>query len=131
MEMMLKTAGITAVTVVLYLVLNKQGKEFGTVLSLLVSFAIALTALNCLKPVLDFLMKLQQIGNLDSDFVRILLKAAGIGIVSQMAVLVCQDAGNSALARTVSMLAVALILLLSLPLFHNLLDMLQEILSKV
>lgn len=61
----------------------------------------------------------------------LLLKAVGIGLVSQIAGAVCTDAGNGALARQLQLLGNAAILYLSLPLFSGLLELLQEILGEL
>ena len=70
-------------------------------------------------------------GGLDSGTLRILLKAVGIGLVSEIAALVCADAGNSSLGKTVQLLGSAVILWLSLPLFTMLIELLQRIMGAL
>ena len=61
----------------------------------------------------------------------ILLKAVGIGLVSEIAGLVCNDAGNGSLGKTLQMLGSAVILYLSLPIFTAMLELIREILREL
>lgn len=61
----------------------------------------------------------------------ILLKAVGIGLVSEIAGLVCTDAGNGSLGKTLQMLGSAVILYLSLPIFTAMLELIREILREL
>ena len=117
--------------VILCLTLGKQGKELGTLLTMAVCSMICAVAMSYLKPVMDFVEQLEITGNLDGDLIAILLKAAGIGFLSEIACLVCSDAGNSALGKSVQILGTGVILWLSIPLFQELLELLGRILGGV
>ena len=84
-----------------------------------------------LEPVLDFLRELETLGDLQGDMLGILLKAVGIGLVSEIAGLVCTDAGNGSLGKTLQMLGSAVILYLSLPIFTAMLELIREILREL
>ena len=116
--------------VVLILMLSSR-KEMGTLLSLAVCCMVAVIALSYLSPVIDFLGTLEQLGGLDGDLVETLLKAVGIGMLSELAGLVCNDAGNASLGKAVQLLGTAVILWLSLPLLTALTELLQSILGEL
>lgn len=121
-----------AVMLALLLILMQQnGKEMGTLLSLAVCCMVAVVALSYLRPVLDFLATLEALGNLDGDLVGTLLKATGIGMLTEIASMVCNDAGNASMGKTVQLLGTAVILWLSLPLFTALVELLQSILGEI
>ena len=80
---------------------------------------------------LDFLRELEALGDLQGDVLGILLKAVGIGLVSEIAGMVCSDAGNGSLGKTLQMLGSAAILYLSLPVFSALLELVREILREI
>ena len=92
---------------------------------------VAAAAGQFIQPVIEFLNTLQQVGNLDSAYLGILLKVVGIGLLSEVAALVCADAGNATLGKTLQMLAACVILWLSIPLLGSLLDLIQDILGEV
>ena len=124
------TAGIL-LTVVLTLMLNKQSKDMATVLMLAALCMVIVAALSFLQPVLDFLDKLQQLGNLDSDVIRIVFKTVGVGMIGEIAGTICCDSGNSALGKGIQMLTVCVILWLSMPLMESLIDMVTDILGDI
>ena len=128
MDIFLKAAIGVLVTLVLCLVLAKQGKDLATLLALAVCCMVLTAAMTYFRPVLDFFQKLETMGNLDHDLVKTLLKAVGIGLLSEITGLVCADAGNSAMGKTLQILASVVILTLSLPIFTQLLELIETIL---
>ena len=116
--------------VVLGLSLGKQ-KDIGVLLTMAVCCMVAMIAISYLEPVLDFLRELETLGDLQGDMLGILLKAVGIGLVSEIAGLVCTDAGNGSLGKTLQMLGSAVILYLSLPIFTAMLELIREILREL
>lgn len=131
MELFLQASAAALLGVILCLMLSKQGKATGLLLSIAVCCMLCLIALNYLDPVMDFLNRLEQIGGLDGNMVTVLLKAAGIGFLSEIAGLVCADAGNSSLGKGLQILGSAVILWLSIPLFQGLLELIQQILGEI
>ena len=119
------------ISVVLGLALSKQGKDITLLMSIAVCCMILLAAIAYLKPVLDFVKQLQSIGNLDNDLLGIMLKAVGIGLVAEIATLICNDSGNSALGKAVQILASAVVLWLAIPLMQSLLELVQKIMGEV
>ena len=131
MDLFLKACGAVLIALILSLTYGNQSKDISAVLGIAVCCMVILTGLDYLRPVMEFLDQLEQLGGLDRSIVRILLKAAGVGLVSEIAALVCTDAGNSSLGKTVQLLGSAVILWLSLPLFTMLVDLLQRILGSI
>ena len=119
------------IAVVLGVALSKQGKDITLLLSMAVCCMVLLVAVSYLEPVVDFVEQLQTIGNLDSDMLKIMLKAVGIGLVAEIAVLICNDSGNSALGKAVQILASGVVLWLAIPLMTSLLELVQKIVGEV
>ena len=119
------TAGIL-LAAVLGLALQKQEKDLSAVLTAAVIAMTAVLMLRLLEPVTELLRQLEQVGNLRSDALELLLKAAGIGLTAEVAGLVCADAGNAALAKMLRLLGTAAILCLSVPMFTALLECITE-----
>ena len=131
MALFWKVAAGALVTVVLTLALGKQEKDFGILLTITVCCMAVTIAVFYLEPVLDFLRELEALGDLEGDMLGILLKALGIGLVAELAGMVCSDAGNASLGKTLQMLGSAVILWLSIPIFTSMLDLIQQILGEV
>ena len=127
MALYLKCTGAALVGVILVLTLGR--KEMGLVLSAAVCAMIALAAVEYLEPVLDLLGRLEELGRLDGAMIAVLLKCVGIGLITEIAGMVCTDSGNASLAKALQLLGTAVVLWMAVPLFDGLLTLIQEILE--
>ena len=123
------TAG-ALITVVLGLALGKN-RDFSMMLSLAACTMISILALTYLEPILEFLRELESISQLQGDMLSILLKSAGIGLVAEIAAVICADAGNASLGKTLQFLGTGVILCLSLPILRTMLELIQKILGEL
>ncbi len=131
MERFWQAAAGVMVAVVIEIFLNRQGRDMGLVLSIGVCCMVLAVMAAYLEPVLELLEQLQEMGDLDSGMLEILLKATGIGLVAELASLICADAGNAALGRAIQILAAAAVLWLAIPLVTSLMALLQQILGEL
>ena len=121
-------AGVMAATV-LWIILSKQGKEYALILSLGACSLVLLMFFQFFRPVVELLHRLQDLGDLQPEWLSVMLKALGIGLVVEMSSLICADAGNAALGKTMQILGAAAVLWLSIPLINSLLELLEQILG--
>ncbi len=124
------TAGIL-ITVVLCLVLSKEKKDISILLIIAVCSMVAAVAIGYLQKVIDFIETLENVGNLNSELISILLKCVGIGLLSQITSMICTDSGNAALGKVLQILASAVVLWLCIPLFTQLLELVESIMGTV
>ena len=129
-EFLKATAGVLT-ALILYLCLNKHSKDSSILLTLAVCAMVLLSAMSILRPVLAFLERLQEIGDLDTDLLSILLKAVGIGMIAEISMLICKDAGNESMGKTIQMMATAVVLWISIPVFDKLLTLMNKILGSI
>ena len=127
MELFLKCAAGVLVAVVLILALGR--KDLGLLLGMAVCAMTAMAAAELLEPVTALVDTLESLGGLDSSLVAILFKAVGVGLITDIAAMVCTDSGNASLAKAVGLLGTAAVLWLSLPLFEALRALIGEILE--
>jgi len=131
MDVFIKTAGLILLALLLGIVLTKEGKDFSILLTVFVCTIIALAALRYISPIIDFLTKLQVMGDLDPEILTTLLRAVGIGILSEIICQICADAGNASLGKTLQILSAAVVLWLSVPLFTGLIELVEKILVAI
>lgn len=131
MELFIRAASAVLLTVVLSLALGRQGKETAGLLSMIVCCMVVGIAIRYLEPVSEFLEKLEALGDLNGEMVAILFKIVGIGMLSEIAAMVCTDAGNASLGKTLQLLSSAVILWLCIPIFTALIDLIQGILGGI
>lgn len=129
MDLFWKALAGVLLTAVLTLALSKQEKDISLLLKMGVCAMVAIIAVSYFDPVLTFLRQLEELGDLQGDMLGILLKAVGIGMVAEIAGMICADSGNASLGKILQLLSSGVILWLSLPIFSALLEMIQQILG--
>ena len=127
----IRWTALVLIGVILSLVVGKQSRDMSLLLSLAVCVLVSLGALGFLEPVTELMAELRRLGGLDSQAVSILLKAAGIGVLSELAGTLCADAGEGALGKFLQILSNAVILWLSLPLIRQILTLIEEVLAGI
>lgn len=131
MEEFWKAIAATLLAVILSLAIGKTEKDLSLLLTMAVCTMVAVIAVTYLEPVLDLLWELHSMGQLQDDALTLLLKAVGIAMVSELASMICSDAGNSSMAKTLQLLASTAIAYLSIPIFQSVLILIRDILFKV
>lgn len=126
-----KRISLAVIGIILWIVLDKREKDISMLLSMAVCSAIVFAALEYVRPVLDLIRQLTQLGNLQDGTARILLKAVGIGMVTELVYMLCKDAGNDAMGCAVRFLGSSSVLYVTIPAFQAFLSMIQEILRVI
>lgn len=129
MSYFLQAAALAMIGAILALVLQKQSKELSILLVLGCGICIYFLAVHFLEPVIDFVLELQQIGNLDGDMVRLLLKATGIGILAEVSGTICEDAGEATLGKMVRLCGSCAAMYLALPMLTAVMEMVKKLLE--
>jgi len=131
MDIFIKAGAFAMLCTVLSLVLSNNRKDISTLLSIAAVCILAVIALGYLEHVFDFFDSLAAKAGFDKQLLQILLKTAGISILSDFCTMICTDAGNGAMAKALQMLSCSIVLWISLPLFRNLLDLVSKLLENV
>lgn len=127
----IRALALVLIGVILSVVVGRQSRDMSLLLTLAVCALVCLGALEFLEPVVQLLQQLQSLGALDTEAITILLKSALIGLSAELAGLLCADAGENALGKALQVLANAAVLWLSLPLFRQILGMIEEVLAQI
>ncbi len=131
MNVFLKSTGLALVTLILGLSIEKKEKDYASLLSLTACCILAATALTYLEPVWTLLWKMDAAAGLQDGILEVLLKASGIGLVTELAGMICADSGNGSLAKVLRILGGTVILNLSLPIMETLYSFIQEMLGSI
>ena len=131
MDIFLKTTGGILISVVLTLAVGKREKDIAILLSMAVCCMSLLSAAHFLRPVIEFVYGLGRRGDISTESISVLLKIVGIGLVTEVAVLICQDGGNASLGKSLQITGCAAMLYFAIPLFETLLDVVQSILGEL
>ena len=131
MDVFVKAAAAVLIASIVSLTIAKFGKDFSLLLVLCACALVLLTAGQFLSPVLDFIQRLQQLGNLNSEILSVAIKSLGIGLLAEICNLICADSGNASLGKALQILAAAVVLCISVPLLNTLLDLLEGMLQRI
>ena len=131
MERFFQAAAGAMAAVVMWIILSKQGKEYGMLLSVGACCLVLIGAMRFLGPSVDLLGQLKTLGNLQAEWLSVMLKATGIGLIAELGSMICTDAGNGALGKTLQFMGTAAVLWLSIPLINSLLALLEQILGEI
>ena len=129
MSIYLKAVTVVLLACIATLVLAKQAKDSAVLLSIAVCTMVLIGAGEFLRPVIDFILRLADLGQMNGEMLSILLKIVGISILSEVAMLICKDAGNSTMGKSIQIMTTGLILWISIPLLEAFLDLVESILK--
>ncbi len=119
------------VAVVVCLLLSRYGGDMTLLVTLAASAMVLMAAMRYLEPVIDLLDRLRSMITLDAGYIVTLLKAVGIGLIGEVAAMICADGGNSALGKGVEILTAAVVLWLSVPMMVSLLELILQLTGEL
>ncbi len=121
--MLAMAVGVLLCGALLAVVLRGWRPELALCLSLAAGTVVLVLLLGQLTPLLAAAKRLAAAGSVDDRVLGVALKAAGICLLTQLTADTCRDAGESALATKAELVGRVLLLLLSVPLFEQLLSL--------
>ncbi len=124
----IKIIGIAFIAVIIIVILKQYRPEFAIYASILAGVLILALASDTLSGIIDMIQSISNKTNINNDFLIILIKITGIAILTEFAVSICKDAGESAIASKVDVGGKILIISLSIPIINALIDTIVKIL---
>lgn len=128
MEQLGKVAALCLVGGILAVLLKKNGPEMALLLSLTACCAVLMLLSRSIGQVVDLLRGMMAAAELEEELFAPLLKIAAIAIIGRIGASLCRDAGESALASALETTAAFSAVLVALPLFCSVWDMLRGLL---
>lgn len=114
--------GIALVSAVLCLLLKQYKPEYAMVVSVACGVLLFAMVIAALLPALESLSGLLQKASVNVTYGKVIIKTLGVCYVTQLASDACRDAGQTAIASKVELAGKVFIVILSLPLFENLVE---------
>ncbi len=108
---------------------KKSNKEYALLLTAAAAAAILAAALGGAAPLIEEILSLSGGGGVQSQCLAIIVKAAGLAVIGQLAAQLCRDAGEATLAYGVELAAKVAILTVAMPLISQLFEFMGEILK--
>ena len=128
-EVLVGSVGLLLCAAMLATVLRGQRPELALCLSLAAGVLVVVLIVGQLAPLASAIRRMLQGGDFSDDWLEVVLKAAGVCLVTQLTADTCKDAGETALAGKAELVGRVLLLLLAVPLFEQILTLVTGVLN--
>lgn len=124
----IKIIGIGFITLIVTIILKEYRKEYAIYAVIICGAIILLYSLNTVTSIVNFLEQISKNRSFNTDFISCLLKITGISILTEYAVSICKDSGESSIASKIDFGGKILIISMSIPIIGTTLESLIQIL---
>ncbi len=112
-------------------VLKQYKPEFAIAVSIVTSMIILIGVIGWIIPIISEIKDMMNRAEISYSYISILIKAVGICYITQFASDVCKDSGQTAIASKIELAGRIAICVSALPLFADLLSLVETIIGKV
>ena len=124
----IKIIGVGFIAVIISIILRNNRPEFSIYVSIIAGVIIILMLSDKLGEIINSINSIASKTSINMQYLKILIKITGVAILSEFAVSVCKDSGESAIASKVDIGGKILIISMSMPIIQALLQTAIEIL---
>lgn len=124
----IKIVGVALIGLILIILLKQYKPELAIYISLLTGVLILFLIVDELKGIVNLLQSLANKASINATFLTLLIKITGIAFLSEFAVSVCKDSGESAIASKIEIGSKIIIISMSIPIISSLLEIILKIL---
>lgn len=124
----IKIIGIGLISLILIIIIKQYRPEFAVHVSIIAGIIIIFLVIDKLIGIVELLQSLAQKASINKEFIMILLKITGIAFLTEFAVSICNDSGESAIASKIDFGGKIIMVAISVPILASLLEMIIKIL---
>lgn len=122
-----KIIGVGLIALIIIVVIRQYKPEFTMYVSIIAGVIILFLVLDKVTGIITLLTNLSKKTGINSEYLSILLKITGIAILTEFAVSICKDAGETAIASKVDFGGKVIIISMSIPIISALLEIIMKI----
>lgn len=124
----IKIIGIGLVAVIIIIILKQYKPEFTIYVSICAGALIIMMLMPRLTGIINLLTKLSEKVSDTNGFLTVLIKITGIAFLTEFAVSICKDSGESAIASKIDLGGKVIIISMSIPIISELLETILKVL---
>ena len=128
-EVLIAVVGVLLCAAMLAVLLRAQRPELAMCLGLAAAAAVAILLVRQIAPLISAMRRLLTMTALPTEGFGVVLKAAGVCLLTQITADTCRDAGETALASKAELAGRVLMLMLAVPLFEELLSLVTALIG--
>ena len=122
-----KIIGVGITALIIIIILKQYKPEFAVYISIIAGIIILLMSMGKISAIITVLSNLSSKVGAGSQFLKILLKTTGIAILTEFAVSICKDSGETAVASKIDLGGKIIIVSISIPIITALLELIISI----
>lgn len=119
--------GLALMVTVFLLILRQEKPVMAVLLSIVFSILIFVMMMEKMGAIINVMKELTQRAGINYFFMTTILKILGVAYLGEFAAVICQDAGEQAVAKKVEFAAKIMIAVLALPIMVAILESLLEL----
>lgn len=123
-----KIIGIGLIAIILAVILKQYRPEFAMYISIVSGLLILTIIFGKISGIIELLKNLANKTTINNQFLILLIKITGIAILTEFAVSICKDSGESAIASKVDLGGKVIVMSMSIPIMASLLETIMHIL---
>lgn len=124
----IKIIGIGFIAVIIIILIKQYRPEFAIYVSIGAGILIFSIIAGKLSGIIEVLKSFTNKTSINNEFLTLLIKITGIAILTEFAVSICKDSGESAIASKVDLSGKVIIMSMSIPIMSSLLETIISIL---
>lgn len=124
----IKIIGIGLISVIIIIILKQYKPEFTVYISICAGVIILGLVMTRLSGIIQLLTELSNKVSDTNGFLTVLIKITGIAFLTEFAVSICKDSGESAIASKIDLGGKVIIISMSVPIISALLETIVKVL---
>ncbi len=124
----IKIIGIGLIALIIIIIVKQYRPEFTIYVSLVAGALILFMVMDKIGGIIDLLTSLSNKTAINNEFLVLLIKITGIAFLTEFAVSICKDSGETAIASKVDLGGKVIIISMSIPIIASLLETILKIL---
>lgn len=128
MEEIIKIVGIGVIALIIIIIMKQYRPEFAIYISIIAGLLIIWLVFGRLSEVINLIETITSKTKINNQYLGIILKITGIAILTEFAVSICKDSGESSIANKIEMGSKIVIISMSIPIISSLLEVMIKIL---
>ncbi len=124
----IKIIGVGLISLIIIIIVKQYKPEFTLYISLLAGAIILLFVIDKIEGIINLLVSISNKTSINNEFLKLLIKITGIAFLTEFAVSISKDTGETAIANKIDMGGKVIIVSMSIPIISSLLETVVEIL---
>lgn len=122
-----KIIGVGLIALIISVIIKQYRPEFAMYVSIIAGTIILFLIIDKISGIITLLTNLSKKTGINSQYLSILLKITGIAILTEFAVSICKDSGESAIASKIDLGGKVIVISMSIPIISALLEIIIKI----